>query len=167
MKKHLAKILLVVLAALTVFALPSCSMGPHPEMDFEKAEAALTEAGYTVNLISDKAKLDAGIEKLLIAQDGTNRLSMIMYSDKALAKLAFEDIEQEYEAQIDGANRDIKRIQHILDQYSSELDDEAKEDYNEDLESLRKQLTEFEKYLFGRNGNVVWSATEDAVNATK
>lgn len=84
-----------------------------------------------------------------------------------LAKLAFEEVESEYQTQIDSTKRDIESMRHVLDKHASNLDAKTKKEYEDELTSLQKKLSEFEKYLFGRSGKVVWSATEDAVNATK
>ena len=179
MKTILAKLLAVALIVVMFLSLASC--GAKPELDFGDAADNLEDHDYEV--LIDDDDLDVNVKRMLSAyDDGDNFLYMIEYKDTKSAKLAYEELKMQYDEEIKGIEFEIKNIElkietieHILEEYDNKLDSDEIDNYKEELDELEDGLKDLNNELeeaedegaFGRNGNIVWIGTIDAIEDSK
>ena len=163
MKRILSLSLAFVMIFACIFSLSSC-FGPKPELDIGKAEDNLEDEDYTVNVVDDEDLLGPGQVERLYAYNGDDSIAIIEFENTKTAKLYYKQLKLERDQEIEEIKLEIKYMEHILDEYSKDLDSEDEDDYKDRLKDLRKELEEAEEEdLFGRSGKIVWYGTKDAV----
>ena len=163
MKRILSLSLAFVMIFACIFSLSSC-FGPKPELDIGKAEDNLEDEDYTVNVVDDEDLLAPGQVERLSAYNGDDSIAIIEFENTKTAKLYYKQLKLERDQEIEEIKLEIKYMEHILDEYSKDLDSEDEDDYKDRLKDLRKELEEAdEEVLFGRSGKIVWYGTKDAV----
>ena len=162
------KIILTVFLILTiVLGLVSCV--EKPELDLKDAEKNLKGEDYDVE-IEDEDNLDAGIEESLVAysDDYKDYIYIVRYESKKYAKLNYNMLKQEQDAEIEAIELEIKQIEYMLKNYEDDLDSDEIDDYEDEVKELKEELEELqEDYAFGIKGKVVWMGTPKAVEDSK
>ena len=162
MKKFLAAILMLIM----VLSMVSCVA--RPEMDLEEAKDNLEDEDYRVSYTDDEDDLDAGYEEMLMASKDDDYLYVVKFGDVKSAKLAYEELKLEREAEIDETKLEIKKIEHLLKKYERDLDSDEIDEYEDELKELEDKLDDMKKeFVYGRSGKVVWYGTADAIDASK
>ncbi|MBQ9773707.1 MAG: hypothetical protein IJW30_06440 [Clostridia bacterium] len=171
MKRILTLMLALMLSLTCVLTLASCALfQKKPEMDLEVAAENLEDADYYVSYEDDEDNLEVGVEATLYAydEDGENYLRMVTYIETSSAKIAYDALKKEYDAEIDMIKLEIKRIEDILENYEDDLEDEEVDEYEDELKECEKELEEMEEeHKMGRSGKTVWMATVDAIEDSK
>lgn len=162
--KTMKKILLVVLAALSVLMLASCAV--KPQLNLEDAEKNLKKDGYTVFLTESDM---THVENVLTATDGKENTIVITEFDKeATAKLYCNTLETKRDGEIDNLKAEIKYYKHLLKEYKDELGEVTTKAYKEKIDSLEKEIKDVkDEQVIGRSGAYVWVGTKKAIRATK
>ena len=188
MKKIITTLLALAMILSCVLVLSSCSISifaPKPELDLEDAAENLEDADYSVSYIDDTDELDVGMEEMLYASevidredfddeeeyyealDARNYITIVVYSSKKTADIAYQNAKAELDYEIKSTKLEIKSIQHTLDEYEGDLEDEQIEYYEEKLESLEKALDQLNNTVVGKKGATVWYGTKGAIEDSK
>ena len=165
------RILKCTTAILTVIscllALVSCA---KPKKDLESAEYNLKNDGYTVYVNDDPG---AGMSTVLTAtksENGTTYgLKLMECESIKLAKLLYQELRLEIEAEIKTNKLTIKAAKHILNKFGDDLSDDERRDYEQTIIDLKEKNKELRKLLncTGRSGKYVWQGDSEAIWATK
>lgn len=168
MKKLLAALLVLTMLVCTL-ALTSC--GAKPELDLDDAKDALEDAKYTVMVEDDKDNLDMpGLVEMLSArdEDGENYLYIYVFDNTKTAKLFYEQMKLQYDAEVEITELEIKYYEHVLDKYEDDLESDEIDEYKDEIKELKKDLEETkDEHCYGRSGKTVWVGTKKAVEASK
>ena len=160
--KKLAKIFaLVVVCVLAITALVACS--PVPNTNFEEAKANLEKNGYTVSA----AKFDDGdVEARITASNSKSgdSITIIWYrnadaanEDYEEAKAEWEEGKKEYEERMEEAKAELDKLEGAAKEAAQKMYDSMKETFDKMINSS----------VIGKTGNIIYSGTKDAINATK
>ena len=165
------RILKCTAAILTVIscllALVSCG---KPKRDFDMASKNLDHNGYTVSVDYDPG---TGMETVLTAkktENGTTySLKLMKCESIKLAKLLYQELRLQIEAQIKENKLSIKAAKHMLNKFGDELEDDKRQEYEQLIIDLNAENKELRKLLncTGRSGKYVWQGDYDAIWATK
>lgn len=167
MKKILSLLLVLVMAVGCVFAMTSCS--DEPELDLNKAAAALHKNGYEVYSTSTD---DAGVGNILEAfktESGIKEFITIYECDsEATAKLYLRRFEAQYEAKLLELESKIEHAENMIDEYEDKLSAAEKSNYEKIIEECEAELEKYEdETAYGKSGTKVWYGTVAAIEATK
>ena len=169
MKKIISALLVFVMLVASVFALTSCS---KPELNFDKAKANLEAAGYSVTITDDRAELMddyvGAVKALKAYKSSDEQVIIITFDSSKTAKLYIKEYEMEFDREIEYAEFQIRYYEHMLKTYADELDADDKEDYEEEIDELKKDIEEAKaERVIGRSGKTVWYGTKVACDASK
>lgn len=173
MKKIITLFTVAALLLCCMACFASCSggnVGKTPELDFDDAEEALKDEGYTVNITKDSEEGPA--KKTLVAfkyDDGKSvSLTIIECKDSTLAKLVFETAKLEYETKIKESENQIKMLERLLDKYEDDYDSDEIDEMEDEIKELKKSIKKYkEEYTFGVKGNIVWFGDNEAAKDSK
>lgn len=173
MKKFITLFTVAALLLCCMACFASCSggnIGTTPELDFDDAQEALEDEGYTVSVSKDNDEGPA--EKTLYAHkydDGdSTSLTIMECKDSTLAKLAFEALKLEYEARIKKYENQIKLLERLVDKYEDDYDSDEIDEMEDEIKDLKKSLKKFkEDYTFGIKGKIVWYGDNEAAKDSK
>lgn len=168
----IAMALLMLLCSILTFA--SCgskSHGETPELELEDAADNLEDNDYQVDYIDDEDDLSVEVEAKLVAENFKgDRITITLYKDTSMAKLAYEKLELEHKQEIEELELQIKNYEHLIKTYDDDLKSSEihlLEDMIEELEEKIEDLENYDNETFGRDGKYVWYGTPDAVEDTK
>ncbi len=169
MKKLTVKLLALALLVASVFSLASCSLfAPKPETDLKDAEDALEDNKYSVSYIDDEDDLSVGVAEKLTAYNDDDYLQVTIYKDSTLASIAYEELQQELKEEKATIKRNIKKYEHLIKKYKSDLKDaDLLKTYEDRLEDYEEQLEEMKNAVIGKSGKIVWAGTKDAIKDSK
>ena len=153
-------------------------MGETPELDLEEAKENLEDNDYYVHLITTEeyeyafTGNSANIEQMLEAysndDDEDDVLVITEFKDSKSALLALRLYKIERDSEIKTLKAEIKSIEHLLEEYEDDMDDNYVEKLEDDIKELKKELRKLQDdYVYGIDGNYVWYGTIDAVEDTK
>ncbi|MBQ9773736.1 MAG: hypothetical protein IJW30_03640 [Clostridia bacterium] len=147
MKRALKILSLVLALLLAMTALIACDSDKKkndddddeviPASDPQDAYDALEDNGYTVNLV----EYSGDCEAMISASKDEDFISINWYKESADAREAYNDAKEE-----------LQELKDALEDMKDELGDE--------YASMKK---EFSKYVVGRDGKMVWSASSEDV----
>lgn len=162
--KTMKKILLVVLAALSVLMLASCAA--KPQLNLEDAEKNLKKEGYTVFLTESDM---THVANVLTATDGKeNTVIITEFEKEATAKLYCNTLETERDSEIAELKAELKYYKHLLKEYKDELGEVTTKAYKEKVKSIEQEIKDVKsEKVIGRSGAYVWVGTKKAIRATK
>ena len=169
MKKIFKSIVAIVLIISCLMALVSCSA---PKLDVKQAKKNLEEEKYSVTF-KQGGDADEGITAYLYAKkvtsDGTHSLLLIEFETTKYAKLYYQALRMEIENEMEENRLEIKMIEHILDQYRSQLSGSEIERYNETLDEIKEENEKLQEKLncTGRSGKFVWQGDSAAIIASR
>ncbi len=168
MKKALSVFFVCTLLFLSVFAFSSC--GEKPELDLKTAAKNLEANDYSeVHVYTpDDHDLSVGIATYLFAKKGDEIFLMYEYDETAMAKLKYEDIKREHEAEVEQTELKIKTLEKTLQLYEDDLSSYEIDSMQNEIKALKNKLEELdEEFSYGRSGKVVWKGSTDILEDTK
>ena len=163
MKRVLSAILSLVLLLGCVAIFASC--GSKPNLDLEEAADALKDAEYYVNYSDDSS--EPFIKEQLYAYKGDEKLTVIFFADSKSARLYYEIMKQEHEAELESLELQIEAMEYILKKYDDKMSSTEIDDAEDEIKDLKEELEELEEYVIGRSGKSVWSGTKKAIEHSK
>lgn len=179
MKKTIRNLFTVICLLVILFTLTSCAfMGETPELDLEEAKENLEDNDYYVHLITteeyeyaftgDSANIEQMLEAYSNDDDEDDVLVITEFKDSKSALLALRLYKIERDSEIKTLKAEIKSIEHLLEEYEDDMDDNYVEKLEDDIKELKKELRKLQDdYVYGIDGNYVWYGTIDAVEDTK
>ena len=173
MKKIITLFTVAALLLCCMACFASCSggnVGTAPELDFDDAQEALEDEGYTVNVSEDSDEGPA--EQTLYAHkydDGDSvSLTIIECKDSTLAKLTFDTLKLQYEMRIKNYENQIKMLERLLDKYDDDYNSDEIDEMEDEVKELKKSLEKMkEDYTFGIKGKIVWYGDNEAAKDSK
>ena len=167
MKRILSLALAFVMIFACIFSLSSC-FGDKPELDIGKAEDALEDEDYSVTVVDDEDMLSPGMVERLYAYNDDDTLVIVEFENSKTATLFYKSKKLDIEQEIEALKLEIKYLEHILDEYSRDIDRDDEDDYKDELKDLKKELSELQdEYVVGKSGKIVYYGTKDAVEDSK
>ncbi len=171
MKKTFLKLIALAVLLCTVFSITSCGLfTAKPELDLKDAAKALEDEDYSVYHYDDEDDLSVGVAERLSARsdDGDDYLYITVYETTKMAKLAYEELELENEAEIEYIKLEIKTLEYTLKKFEKDLTSDEIDEIEDEIKELEKYLEEMkDEYCFGRKGKAVWEGTKDAIKDSK
>ncbi len=166
MKRTLKIVLAISLIMIFVLSVVSCGAGGN--LDIDKAESALKDEEYNVNIVKDDDYNGIPVVRTFIANKGTEYISIVEFEKSATAKLFYQNAKALYDAEIEEIENEIKLYEHFLKEYDDVLKSDEIDDFEDEVKSLKEELDDAkEDYAFGYSGKVFWYGTADAVEDAK
>ena len=168
MKKFLSLLLAVVMILGCTLTLSSCFsfLAAKPEMDLEDAMENLEDEDYVVAYDDDSE--DPGYEEYLYARsEDDDSLTVVVFSDKKLANMYYDELKAQLKYQKEYIELEIKYTEYMLENYKKEFDSDDIDEMKDELKDLKKQLKKLDEMVVGKKGTTVWYGTESAIEDSK
>lgn len=162
MRKLLMKLVSGLMVVGCLFSITACS----PKLKIDKAEEALRDKGYEVEIDHDVHDVDYGvdavIERALYAERDDSWIEIYELKSKKAATLFYEIIEAEREADKQIANAYIEYYEHLLNEYKYEMTSEEIADFEAEIKEYKEDLERYneDEETSGVNGKYIWFASD-------
>ena len=164
MKTAMKRIVVALLAIVSVLMLASCTV--KPELDLEDAEKNLKKDGYTVYLVEKSEQ--AHQRRSLSATKDDSALVVIEFDKEETAKLYCSMVKSERDNDIAQMKAEIKYYKHLLKEYKEDLGELTTKAYEEKVKTLENDVKTLKNdKVVGRSGAYVWVGSKSALRASK
>lgn len=161
------KKLSVILCLLLTFCILSLSSCSSPELDFASAKANLEAKGYTA-LHTQNPLTEGMVASFTASNDSEEYLYMAEYESSDLASVQYEKIKLQFETEERETQLEIDELEAFYDLYKSQLTDDEKQAYKDDIKALEDSIDDLHKnFAYGRSGCIIWYGTVGAVKDSK
>ena len=165
MKTTMKRIVVALLAIVSVLMLASCTA--KPELDLEDAEKNLKKEEYTVFLV-EKSELAYQRRSLSATGKNGDTLIVIEFDKEETAKLYCSKEKTERDNDIAQMKAEIKYYKHLLKEYDGELGELTTKAYEEKVKTLENDVKTLKnEKVIGRSGAYVWVGSKSALRASK
>lgn len=163
MRKLLMKLVAGLMVVGCLFSIVACA----PKLKFDKAEEALRDKGYEVEVVHDEDfdGIEGMVERALYAEKDDAWIDIIEFKDKKTAKVYYEATKKDYEGEILMLEGWIDFYELVLDKYSDNLKSDEIDEIEDCIKEYKSEKADWEKDLecLGMKGKCVWEASSTDV----